>query len=81
MVVERITLFGRMMLFLHSIRKKNHVLITGHGNSLRALVKYLENVPEEEVDKSMSPMQSQSFIPLIHSCFYKNGWDKDEHYY
>ncbi len=26
-------------------------MITGHGNSLRALVKYLENVPEEEVDK------------------------------
>lgn len=30
---------------------------------------------------SMSPMQSQSFIPLIHKLFYKNGWDKDEHYY
>lgn len=27
-----------------------NVLITGHGNSLRALVKYLEDVPEDQMD-------------------------------
>jgi 2,3-bisphosphoglycerate-dependent phosphoglycerate mutase len=31
------------------IRAGKHVLITAHGNSLRALVKYLENVSDQEI--------------------------------
>jgi 2,3-bisphosphoglycerate-dependent phosphoglycerate mutase len=50
MVVERITPFWSDDV-VPFIRSGKNVLITGHGNSLRALVKYLENVPEEEVDK------------------------------
>ena len=50
MVVERITPFWSDDVVTF-IRSGKNVLITGHGNSLRALVKYLENVPEEEVDK------------------------------
>jgi 2,3-bisphosphoglycerate-dependent phosphoglycerate mutase len=32
-----------------SIRAGNRVLIAAHGNSLRALVKYLEDVPDQEI--------------------------------
>ncbi len=32
-----------------------NVLVCGHGNSLRALVKYLENVPEDQMDKIEIP--------------------------
>jgi len=32
-----------------SIRSGKQVLITAHGNSLRALVKYLQDVPDEEI--------------------------------
>jgi len=32
-----------------SIRSGNRILIAAHGNSLRALVKYLEDVPEREI--------------------------------
>ena len=31
------------------IRSKKRVLITAHGNSLRALVKYLDNIPDQEI--------------------------------
>ena len=32
-----------------AVREKKRVLIVAHGNSLRALVKYLDNVPEEAI--------------------------------
>jgi 2,3-bisphosphoglycerate-dependent phosphoglycerate mutase len=32
-----------------SIRSGKQVLIAAHGNSLRALVKYLEDVPEKQI--------------------------------
>lgn len=32
------------------LRSGKNVLIAGHGNSLRALVKYLENIPENQMD-------------------------------
>jgi 2,3-bisphosphoglycerate-dependent phosphoglycerate mutase len=38
------------------------VLVSAHGNSLRALVKYLDNVPEEEIIKLNIP----TGIPLIY---------------
>ncbi len=33
----------------HTIKSGKKVLISAHGNSLRALVKYLDNMPDEEV--------------------------------
>jgi len=36
-------------LIARSIRSGKQVLIAAHGNSLRALVMYLENIPEEEI--------------------------------
>ena len=45
-----------------SIKSGKRVLIAAHGNSLRALVKYLDNVPEEEIIKLNIP----TGIPLIY---------------
>ena len=45
-----------------TIKTGKKVLISAHGNSLRALVKYLDNVPEEEIIKLNIP----TGIPLIY---------------
>jgi len=51
------------------------VLVSAHGNSLRALVKYLDNMPDEEIVKLNIP----TGIPLVYEL------DKDlkavKHYY
>ncbi len=45
-----------------SIKAGEKVLITAHGNSLRALVKYLDNVPESEIVELNIP----TGIPLVY---------------
>ena len=45
------------------IKAGKRVLIVAHGNSLRALVKYLENVSEEEIVERNIP----TGIPLVYS--------------
>ncbi|MFX1454638.1 MAG: 2,3-diphosphoglycerate-dependent phosphoglycerate mutase [Promethearchaeota archaeon] len=45
-----------------TIKSGKRVLVSAHGNSLRALVKYLDNVPEEEIIKLNIP----TGIPLIY---------------
>ncbi len=45
-----------------TIKLGKKVMITAHGNSLRALVKYLDNVPDEEIIKLNIP----TGIPLIY---------------
>jgi len=45
-----------------AIKSGKNVLISAHGNSLRALVKYLDDVPEEEIVKLNIP----TGIPLIY---------------
>ncbi len=44
------------------IRSGKNLLISAHGNSLRALVKYLDDVPEEEIIKLNIP----TGVPLIY---------------
>ena len=44
------------------IRAGKKVLIAAHGNSLRALVKYLDNVPDEEIVELNIP----TGIPLVY---------------
>jgi 2,3-bisphosphoglycerate-dependent phosphoglycerate mutase len=44
------------------IKAGKRVLITAHGNSLRALVKYLDNVPEQEIVELNIP----TGIPLVY---------------
>lgn len=45
-----------------AVQRGNRVLIAAHGNSLRALVKYLDNVPEEEIVELNIP----TGIPLVY---------------
>lgn len=45
-----------------AIRKGERVLISAHGNSLRALVKYLEDVPESEIVELNIP----TGVPLVY---------------
>ena len=44
------------------IRRGKKVLIAAHGNSLRALVKYLDNVPDQEIVDLNIP----TGIPLVY---------------
>jgi 2,3-bisphosphoglycerate-dependent phosphoglycerate mutase len=44
------------------IRSEKRVLIAAHGNSLRALVKYLDNIPNEEIVGLNIP----TGIPLVY---------------
>jgi 2,3-bisphosphoglycerate-dependent phosphoglycerate mutase len=57
------------------VKTGKKVLITAHGNSLRALVKYLDNIPDEEIVGLNIP----TGIPLVYEL------DKDlkpiKHYY
>ncbi len=46
----------------HAIRKGKRVLIAAHGNSLRALVKYLDNIPDDEIVKLNIP----TGVPLVY---------------
>lgn len=36
---------------LPELRKDKNVIVVAHGNSLRALMKYLENIPDNEISK------------------------------
>ncbi len=45
-----------------SVRAAKQVLIVGHGNSLRALVKYLENLSDEQV----VGLEIPTGMPLVH---------------
>ena len=45
-----------------TVKSGKKVIISAHGNSLRALVKYLDNVPDEEIPKLNIP----TGIPLIY---------------
>jgi len=45
-----------------AIRSGQRVLVTAHGNSLRALVKYLDNVPDDQIVELNIP----TGIPLVY---------------
>ena len=58
-----------------------NVLITGHGNSLRALVKYLEDVPKTKWIPLIFPMRGRSTTALIRTCRSSiNRSSKDEYW-
>ena len=44
------------------LRKGKRVLICAHGNSLRALVKYLDNIPDEEI----AGLNIPTGVPLVY---------------
>jgi 2,3-bisphosphoglycerate-dependent phosphoglycerate mutase len=59
--------FNRVMPYWHQtieprLRKGERILISAHGNSLRALVKYLDGISDAEIDKLNIPTS----IPLVY---------------
>jgi len=58
-----------------SIRDGRKVLIAAHGNSLRALVKYLDNIPESEIVELNIP----TGMPLVYEL--DGGLKPIRHYY
>ena len=58
-----------------SIKAGKRVLVAAHGNSLRALVKYLDNVPNEEILKLNIP----TGIPLVYEL--DENLSPVKHYY
>ena len=57
------------------IKEGKKVIIAAHGNSLRALVKYLDNVPDEEIVKLNIP----TGIPLVYEL--DDNLKPIKHYY
>lgn len=60
---------------LPTIKSRKKVLISAHGNSLRALVKYLDNVPNDEILHLNIP----TGIPLVYEL--DNNIQPIKHYY
>ena len=58
-----------------SIRKNQKVIICGHGNSLRALIKYIDNLSDEEVTQ----LEIQTGIPIVYEL--DEGLNRIRHYY
>ena len=58
-----------------SIQSKKNVLICAHGNSLRALVKYLDNINEEAILDLNIP----TGVPLVYEL--SNDLTPKTHYY
>ena len=57
------------------LRQKKKILISTHGNSLRALVKILDNVPDDEIVEFNIP----TGIPLVYEL--DDGLDPIKHYF
>jgi len=57
------------------MKKGKKILVTAHGNSLRALVKYLGNVTDEEIMKLNIP----TGIPLVYE--FDENLHPLKHYY
>jgi 2,3-bisphosphoglycerate-dependent phosphoglycerate mutase len=58
-----------------SLREDKTILISAHGNSLRALVKYLDNIPDEDIMELNIP----TGIPLVYEL--DDGLRARTHYY
>jgi len=58
-----------------SIRKNQKVIVCAHGNSLRALIKYIDNLSDEEVTQLDLP----TGMPLIYEL--DEGLNRIRHYY
>ena len=71
---------SRFMPYWHNeilpvLAKYDNVIIAAHGNSLRALVKYLDNISDEEIPKLNIP----TGIPLVYE--FSKELEPVEHYY
>ena len=71
---------ARFLPFWHNdavpaIKSGKQVIIAAHGNSIRALVKYLDNVPEDEISELNIP----TGVPLVYEL--DNDLKPIKHYY
>jgi len=57
------------------MRKNQKVIICAHGNSLRALIKYIDNLSDEEVTQLDLP----TGVPLVYEL--DEGLNRIKHYY
>jgi 2,3-bisphosphoglycerate-dependent phosphoglycerate mutase len=57
------------------IRKNQKVIVCGHGNSLRALIKYIDNLSDEEITKLDIP----TGVPWVYEL--DEGLNRLRHYY
>ena len=57
------------------VKQNQRVIIAAHGNSLRALVKYLENIP----DKELAQLNIPTGIPLVYEL--NENLTPTKHYY
>lgn len=58
-----------------TIRKNQKVIICAHGNSLRALIKYIDNLTDEEVTKLEIP----TGVPIVYEL--DEGLNRIRHYH
>src|SRR5690606_26490856 len=58
-----------------ALKKKQKVLIVAHGNSLRALIKHLDNIPDEKIAELNIP----TGIPLVYEL--NSQFKPIRHYY
>jgi len=57
------------------LRKNQKVIVCGHGNSLRALIKYMDNLSDEDVTKLEIP----TAVPWVYEL--DEGLNRIKHYY
>jgi 2,3-bisphosphoglycerate-dependent phosphoglycerate mutase len=62
-------------IIIPSIRKNQKVIICAHGNSLRALIKYIDKLDDAEVTKLEIP----TGVPLVYEL--DEGLNRIRHYY
>ncbi|NPV85592.1 MAG: 2,3-diphosphoglycerate-dependent phosphoglycerate mutase [Anaerolineae bacterium] len=60
-----------------ALRQGQKIIISAHGNSLRALVKYLDNISDEEIVGLNIP----TGIPLVYELDETNDFKPIKHYY
>lgn len=69
-------LFKKISTFIFYKRKGNKVLIVAHGNSIRALIKHLDNVSDDDIVGLDIP----TGIPLVYEID-KETFTPIKHYY
>jgi len=57
------------------LKQGMHILIAAHGNSLRALVKHLDQISDEQISELNIP----TGIPLVYE--FNTDWQCEKHYY
>ncbi|XBC38480.1 MAG: 2,3-diphosphoglycerate-dependent phosphoglycerate mutase [Buchnera aphidicola (Melaphis rhois)] len=71
---ERVIPFWKKVIF-PSLKKQNKIIITAHGNSLRALMKYLSNIDDKDIIK----LNVDTGTPIVYE--FNNYFEPIRYYY